>query len=108
MGAFSLHAERADEMDVAREHRDLAYFDGREAGLNGLASALNPHQDGTIAYAEWNRGWRSGNDQRCAGHAKRTEAALKLAAEMRERAKKCTYTHGSCDCGGIGRCLDVC
>lgn len=71
---------------------------GQRAGQLGLNAGLNPHQLGTPAYAEWERGRSS------------TEA-LRIAAAWKERARTappaCRRTGETCDCGGRGICRDV-
>ena len=70
-----------------------AFILGRRDGKLGASSSMNPHSVGSFEYIEWERGRKSG---------------AVVRAEQVVAKKPCQYMHGfSCDCGGIGRCLDV-
>lgn len=66
-----------DDCDAARDYyaRNEALIEGQRAGRNGIASGCNPYPLGSQDYEDWYRGWH-------------TATAQRVAAELRERAKK--------------------
>lgn len=97
-----------DECDAADLHRALneSFFDGLRVGRQGQPCD-SPYVDG-IGLSEFRRGWQKGLDEYAKACIERNARARKIAAELRERVKKCRYTDRECSCGGRGLCLDIC
>lgn len=96
-----------DECVAAKDYAALnePFFEGLRVGRLGLP-CLNEYGEG-IGQAEFRRGWQQGTNEHAKACIERNARAILLAADLRQRAKRCVYTDRECDCARTGRCLDT-